>query len=82
MRILLVLIAAAVLVLFVLLIWPAQPWLKRKRERHEESGYRPARTIDPSNPPPAVPEPEDDLGPGDRDVPPGSRRDRQRHGKP
>lgn len=71
--------AVVALFVFLAVILPSWPWFRKQHYR--DSHYRPERTIDPSNPPPAVPEPEDDLGPGGHDVPPGSRRDRQRHGK-
>lgn len=82
MRILIILVALVALGVFVTMVFPVRPWLEKRRSEAEAEPYQPARTIDPSDPPPAVPEPEDHLGPGDRDVPPGSRRDRQRHGKP
>lgn len=55
--------------------------MDKRRKEAEDEPYDPRRQIDPSDPPPVIPEPEDDVGPGDRDVPPGSRRDRQRHGR-
>ena len=79
-----VIIVSATLALagFLLFVLPAKPWLEHRRREAEEEPYDPERTIDPSDPPPVAPQPEDDLGPGDRDVPPGSRVDRRRHGKP
>lgn len=82
MRILILLVALLALVAFLLVALPAWPWIRKERREADEEPYDPPHQLDPSHPPPAIPEPEDDVGPGDRDVPPGSRRDRQRHGKP
>lgn len=78
MRMLLAFFGVVALVIFLSIVLPSWPWFRRQ---HSDTSYRPKHTIDPSDPPPPIPEPADDLGPGDRDVPPGSRRDRQRHGK-
>lgn len=81
MRFVILIIGALALLLLVAVVLPSKPWMDKRRKEAEDEPYDPRRQIDPSDPPPVIPEPEDDVGPGDRDVPPGSRRDRQRHGR-